>query len=69
MRWILRNLLIMALTTGGLLSAAWYVRADGPFYMGAKFCRTCHSSADNDRYHNWLESGHAKAFDVLSGAE
>ena len=45
------------------------VLAEAPVYMGAKFCRTCHSSADNDRYHNWLESGHAKAFDVLSGAE
>jgi hypothetical protein len=69
MRRILRNLLIMALTTGGLLSSAWFVRSDVPLYMGAKFCRTCHSSADKDRYHNWLESRHAGTFDVLKGAE
>jgi len=40
-----------------------------PLYMGAKFCRTCHSSADSDRYHRWLESRHAKTFEVLSGAD
>lgn len=40
-----------------------------PVYMGAKFCRTCHSSADNDRYHRWLESRHARSYDVLTGAD
>ncbi len=40
-----------------------------PVYVGSKFCRTCHSSADNNRYHNWLQTGHAKAFEVLTGAE
>jgi hypothetical protein len=43
--------------------------ATEPVYMGAKFCRTCHSSADKGRYHQWLESAHAKTFDVLRGAE
>ena len=43
--------------------------ADTPVYMRAKFCRTCHSSADKDRYHRWLESRHSKTFDVLKGAE
>jgi len=40
-----------------------------PVYMGAKFCRTCHSTADKNRYHLWLESRHANTFDMLKGAE
>ena len=48
----------------GLASAA-----AEPVYMGAKFCRTCHSSADNNRYHLWLQSAHANAFEALRGAE
>lgn len=40
-----------------------------PAYLGAKFCRTCHSSSDRDRYHMWLQSRHAMAFEVLQGAE
>ena len=52
----------------GLIYTTLAIAAE-PVYMGAKFCRTCHSSADNDRYHKWLESRHAQAFDALSGAE
>lgn len=69
MRWVLRNFLITALSTGVLISVAWSDQPDTPVYMGAKFCRTCHSSADRGRYHRWLESRHARTFDVLNGAE
>jgi len=51
-----------------LIDTAPAVAAE-PVYMGAKFCRTCHSSSDQDRYHKWLASGHARAFDALTGAE
>jgi hypothetical protein len=40
-----------------------------PVYVGAKFCRTCHSSADDNRYHEWLRSAHGTAFESLKGAE
>jgi hypothetical protein len=60
---------ILVLCLGlGLIYTTTAMAAE-PVYMGAKFCRTCHSSADKDRYHLWLESRHAKAFDVLTGAE
>ena len=49
-----------------LLTAAL---AAEPVYMGAKFCRNCHSSADNDRHRLWLQSTHAGTFEVLKGAE
>jgi hypothetical protein len=65
----MRIITSLFISTGLLYSIAWPVLADTPVYMGAKFCRTCHSSADKDRYHRWLESRHANTFDVLKGAE
>ena len=52
----------------GLICPATAMAAQ-PVYMGAKYCRTCHSSSDNDRYHRWLGSRHAKAFEALKGAQ
>ena len=40
-----------------------------PVYLGQKYCRACHSSSDDNRYHRWLNSKHAKAFEALEGAE
>lgn len=59
----------LSLSLGLGLSLASATLAAEPVYMGAKFCRTCHSSADNDRYHLWLQSAHAEAFEALKGAE
>ena len=61
--------LILCLGLGPGLVFSVSAMAEAPVYMGAKFCRTCHSSADKDRYHNWLESRHAGTFIVLKGAE
>ena len=69
MRWVLRNFMILVISIGILFPIVRPVQSDTPVYMGAKFCRTCHSSADKDRYHRWLESRHSKTFDVLKGAE
>jgi len=69
MKQVLKNTFGLTLSAGLLLMSSLSAQAQAPVYMGAKFCRTCHSSADNDRYHRWLESRHAKTFDVLSGAE
>ena len=60
--------LCLGLSLGLILTPGPALAAE-PVYMGAKFCRTCHSSADNDRYHLWLQSAHAGAFDALKGAE
>ncbi len=66
---VLALVLVSSLGLGpGLLHTAPVMAAEA-VYMGAKFCRTCHSSADKDRYHNWLESRHAGTFEVLMGAE
>lgn len=65
------SVLVLVLVSGlcpGLLITVPAMAVD-PVYMGAKFCRTCHSSADKDRYHRWLESRHAVTFDVLVGAQ
>lgn len=59
----------LGLGLGLSLSLATAALAAEPVYMGAKFCRTCHSSADGDRYHLWLQSAHAKAYEALKGAE
>ena len=40
-----------------------------PLYIGQKYCRACHSSSDDNRYHLWLNTKHAKAFESLRGAE
>lgn len=61
--------LVLILGLGLVITYIGDAMAAEPAYMGAKFCRTCHSSADNDRYHRWLESGHASAYEVLKGAE
>jgi nitrate/TMAO reductase-like tetraheme cytochrome c subunit len=61
--------MVIVLGLGLSLSLATAAVAAEPVYMGAKFCRTCHSSADNDRHHLWLQSAHASAFEVLKGVE
>ncbi|UCG38102.1 MAG: cytochrome c family protein [bacterium] len=61
----IRALVITTLLVCGLAGG---VRAAEPLYIGAKFCRTCHSGSDRERYHLWLESRHGKAFDSLVGA-
>ncbi len=63
------NIWILTLFLGSMLGLAGPASGKVPLYMGAKFCRTCHSSSDNDRYHRWLGSRHAGAFEVLTGAE
>lgn len=50
------------------LISARSVPAD-PVYLGQKYCRACHSSSDDNRYHRWLNSSHARAFEALRGAE
>jgi len=50
------------------LSSTAYAAAQ-PKYLSARFCRACHSSADNNRYHRWLKTRHAKAYEVLKGAD
>jgi nitrate/TMAO reductase-like tetraheme cytochrome c subunit len=58
------------LTVAALVYAAMSLPAAAePVYVGAKFCRTCHSSADDNRYHEWLRSAHGTAFESLKGAE
>ena len=64
-----RAFTILALTAVAIYPSIPSALAEAPIYMGAKFCRTCHSSADKDRYHRWLESRHANTFDALKGAE
>ena len=64
-----RAFTILALTAVAIYPSIPSALAEAPVYMGAKFCRTCHSSADKDRYHRWLESRHANTFDALKGAE
>ncbi len=50
-------------------AASSSLRAAEAKYLSARFCRACHSSADNDRYHRWLQTKHAKAYEALQGAE
>jgi hypothetical protein len=45
------------------------VHAEGPEYVSHKYCRTCHSSSEDNRYHSWLQSNHSRAFEALQGAE
>lgn len=40
-----------------------YVAADDPFYVGVSTCATCHG--EDEVYTEWLESGHAEAYDAL----
>lgn len=51
------------------VSASLSAGAVKPRYLSARFCRACHSSADNNRYHSWLKTRHAKAYEVLEGAD
>lgn len=53
----------------GLCLMSQPLSAAVPEYVGHKYCRTCHSTPDNDRYHLWLQSAHAAAFESLKGAE
>ncbi|MEE8336266.1 MAG: cytochrome c family protein [Candidatus Neomarinimicrobiota bacterium] len=49
-----------------LLLAAGFLGAQDFEYIGTKKCKACHSSAKKGaQYKLWLETGHAKAFDVL----
>jgi nitrate/TMAO reductase-like tetraheme cytochrome c subunit len=52
-----------------MLSAPMTSRSADPHYLGQKFCRACHNISDDNRYHLWLNSKHAKAYEALEGAE
>jgi hypothetical protein len=69
MKRALGAITILVLTAVAIYPSIPSALAQAPVYLGAKFCRTCHSSADKDRYHRWLESRHANTFDALKGAE
>ncbi len=60
--WIFAAVLIGTVASSSL-------EASEANYLSARFCRACHSSADKDRYHRWLQTRHAKAFEALQGAE
>ena len=66
----MRKFAIWSLLSAGLLlivsAAAWGADEKAkPDYVGAKKCKTCHK----DQHKSWLETKHAKAFDVLSDEE
>jgi len=66
----MRKFAIWALLSAGLLlivsAAAWGAGEKAkPEYVGAKKCKGCHK----DQHKSWLETKHAKTFDVLSDEE
>jgi len=69
MRRHLCSCILLTLVMAGSLIVASLSDADGPVYLGQKYCRACHSSSDDNRYHLWLNSKHARAFEALRGAE
>ena len=48
-----------------LALAAGFAAAEGPTYIGVEKCKMCHKGA----HASWLETAHAKAFDLLKPEE
>lgn len=69
MRRHLSFIFIISMTWAAALFLTPRSVAAAPVYLGQKYCRACHSSSDDNRYHLWLNSKHAKAFEALKGAE
>lgn len=59
------TLTILAGLFGLLLGTAAFSADAAHAYVGAKKCKTCHKA----NFKSWLETPHAKAFDVLSDEE
>lgn len=53
------------LLSAGLVLSAGTSLAEEHSYIGATGCKMCHGAKTGDQWTQWLESGHAKAYETL----
>ena len=66
---MMKRVIVLCLAVLFVLGIAAMAYA-GPKYVGADKCKGCHKGEKNGEvFEKWLESKHAKAFDLLKGDE